>query len=132
MPIDRSNYPGVPDDFPVDATLSALSGAQPKMSLIEENGKLYAPGTSPSEVLTAFQVCEDLVSQMAAYCQRKLPTFDGNKEATVRAAFQGLLSKQWCSPAQSAWIMRNTVYQLGWTLINDLHSDPDLSQNLRQ
>lgn len=132
MPIDRSNYPGVPDDFPVAATPSALSGAQPKMSLIEENGKFYAPGTSPSEVLTAFQVCKDLVSQMAAYCQRKLPGFDGNQEATAKAAFQGLLSKRWCTPAQSSWIMRNTVHELGWSLNNEIFYDPDLSENLHR
>lgn len=49
MTIDRASYPGVPDDFPVTAVPSAIGGAQPKMSLVEEDGKFYAPGTSPSE-----------------------------------------------------------------------------------
>jgi hypothetical protein len=56
MPIDRANYPGVPEDFPVTAVLSAIAGAQPKMNLVEEGGKFYAPGTSPSEVMAAFQM----------------------------------------------------------------------------
>ena len=95
MSIDRANYPEVPDDFPVTAIPSAVSGAQPKISLVEEGGKFYAPGTSPSEVLAAFQMCEDLVSQMIPYCQRKLATFEGDQEATVKATLRGLLAKRW-------------------------------------
>lgn len=123
MPIDRTNYPGVPDDFPVSPTLSALSGAQLKISLIEEDGKFYAPGTTPAEVLAAFDVCEDLAPQMAAYCQRKLPEFGGNQQATVRAAFQGLLGKQWCSPEQCKWIMRKVVQELNWPLSSETLAD---------
>lgn len=114
MPIDRTAYPGVPDDFPVDATPSALSGVQPKMGLVEEDGKFYAPGSSPSEVLAAFELCADLVPQMAAYCERKLPAFGDNQAATVVAALQGLLGKRWCSEAQCEWVMRKAVEQLGW------------------
>lgn len=119
MSVDRTNYPGVPDDFPIDAHLAALSGANPKMALIEEGGKFYASGTSPSEVIAAFQVCDDLVAQMAAYCQRKLPVYQGNQEATVKAALQGLISKQWCSPAQCEWIMRKATKRLDWPLHED-------------
>ena len=119
MPVDHKNYPGVPDDFPITATLSALSGSQPKMSLLEEDGKFYAPGTSPSEVLANFQVCEDLVPQMAAYCQRKLPAFEGNRQATLKAAFQGLLSKQWCTPEQCEWVMRKATQELDWKHLDE-------------
>lgn len=114
MPIDHTAYPGVPDDFPIDVTPSALSGAQPKMSLVKEGGKFYAPGTSPSEVSAAFELCADLVPQMAAYCERKLPAFGDNQNATVEAALQGLLGKRWCSAAQCEWVMRKAVEQLGW------------------
>ena len=61
MSIDRSHYPGVPDDFPIQATPSGLAGAQPKMDLVEEDGKYYVLGTSPAEVLEIFQMCDDLV-----------------------------------------------------------------------
>ena len=116
MPIDRANYPEVPDDFPVNITLSAVPGAQMKLVLVEEDGRFYAPGTSPSEVLATFQMCEDLVLQMASHCERKLPAFEGDREATGRAAFQGLLNKRWCSPAQSEWIMRKVFHELNWPL----------------
>lgn len=42
MTMDRTNYPGVPEDLPVTATVSAVSGAQPKMNLVEEGGRFYA------------------------------------------------------------------------------------------
>lgn len=86
MTTDRASYPGVPEDFPVSAITSAIGGAHPKMSLVEEDGKFYAPGTAPSEVTAAFQMCDDLVSQMVPYCQRKLATFEGDQQATVKAA----------------------------------------------
>ena len=116
MSIDRANYPGVPEDFPVAAVPSAVAGAQPKMNLVEEGGKLYAPGTSPGEVMAAFQMCDDLVSQMVPYCQRKLATYEGNQEATVTAALKGLLAKRWCTDAQCVWIMRRVVDELQWTV----------------
>lgn len=116
MSIDRANYPGVPEDFPVTAALSAVAGAQPKMSLVEEGGEFYSPGTSPSEVIAAFQMCDDLVSQMVRYCQRKLATFEGNQEATVKAALKGLLAKRWCTDAQCVWIMRRVVDELQWSV----------------
>lgn len=118
MTTERASYPGVPEDFPVTATPSAIGGAQPKMSLVEEGGKFYAPGTSPSEVIAAFQLCDDLVSQMVPYCERKLPTFEGDHEATVKAALKGLLAKRWCSDAQCVWIMRGVVRELQWP-VND-------------
>lgn len=46
MSIDRANYPGVPEDFPVTAVPSAVAGAQPKMNLVEEGVKFYVPRTS--------------------------------------------------------------------------------------
>ena len=114
MSIDRSIYSGIPADFPIAAIPSALSGVHPKMSLIEEDGKFYAPGTSPSEVAAAFEVCEDLVVQMVPYCERKLATFYGDQESTLKAVFQSLLKKKWCTAEQSEWIVRKTAEQLGW------------------
>lgn len=121
MSINRANYPGVPEDFPITPAVSALAGAQPKLSLVEEGGKFYAPGASPSEVLAAFDVCADLVTQMVPYCQRKLAEFGGDQTATAKAVFRGLLSKRWCTAEQSKWIMLKTVQQLGWVVQeNDL------------
>jgi len=122
MSIDRSHYPGVPDDFPIQTTPSGLAGAQPKMDLVEEDGKYYALGTSPAEVLEIFQMCDDLVDQMGAYCTRKLPDFQGDQEKVMAAAFQGLLHKHWCTADQSAWIMVETARRLGWDVPSETFS----------
>lgn len=71
MPIDRSHYPGIPEDFPIEAATFSLAGTQPKLNLVEENGKFYQVGTSPTQVQEAFDMCNDLVVQMTPYCQRK-------------------------------------------------------------
>lgn len=114
MSIDRSVYSGVPADFPIAAIPSALSGANPKMSVVEEDGKFYTPGTSPSEVAAAFEVCADLVVQMVPYCERKLASFQGDQEATLRAVFRSLVNKKWCTDLQSEWIVRKTAERLCW------------------
>ncbi|WP_260420183.1 hypothetical protein [Acidovorax soli] len=114
MSLDWSDYPGVPDDFPITPTVSALAGAAPKLSLVEEGGRYYSIGTSPSEVRAALSVCEDLVEQLTSYCQRKLSKFHGDRDATLEAVHQSLLGKGWCSEPQSAWIVRNIRLRLGW------------------
>lgn len=116
MPIDRTDYPQIPRDFPITPTTYAVSGAQPKLSLVQENGKFYAPETSPSQVLNAFEICKDLVTQMVPYCQRKLAQFGGDQTATAQAVFQGLLNKNWCTVEQSEWIMLKTLEELGWSV----------------
>jgi hypothetical protein len=100
----------------------SIGGARTKLNLVEEEGKYYSPGTSPSEVIAAFKVCEDLVSQMVAYCQRKLATYEGNEEATVKAALKGLLGKGWCTDAQCVWIMRRVVDELKWAVSKSVWS----------
>ena len=116
MERDPTSFTSVPKDFPVTAHIPAVAGAQPKMGLIEEGGKFYAPGTSPSEVVAAFLMCADLASQMIPYCQRKLASFDGDKEATVKAALKGLQAKRWCTDEQCVWIMHRVVDELKWSV----------------
>ena len=74
---------------------------------------LHQPATR-AEAFKAVHMCDDLVSQMVPYCQRKLATFEGDQQATVKAAFKGLLAKRWCSDAQCVWIMRRVVRELQW------------------
>lgn len=50
MEMDPTSFPSVAKDFPVTAHISAVAGAQPKMGLIEEGGKFYAPGRNEQEV----------------------------------------------------------------------------------
>lgn len=116
MTIDRAHYEGIPADFPIRATIAAVGGAQPKLALVQEGEKFYAPGTAPSEVRVAFDMCEDLVAQMVPYCEKKLATFHGDQAATFKGVYQSLLDKNWCTPEQSAWIMRKIAERLSWPI----------------
>lgn len=114
MPIDRSKYPGIPDDFPIEEIPSSLAGAQPKLNLVEEDGQYYAPGSSPSEVDSAFEVCSDLVLQMIPYCTRKKSELAVTEEETLKRVLQGLINKGWCTTQQCRWIMKQVARQLNW------------------
>lgn len=114
MTINRDNYPNIPSDFPIEVKHSALSGAQPKLSLVEENGKYYAPGTSPSEVAELYDICEDLAQQSVAYCNRKIFELSLTREQVIVRLLQGLYQKQWVAPIHSKWIAVRTRHLLGW------------------
>jgi hypothetical protein len=105
----------VPADFPVRKVSSALSGAHPKMALIEVDGVYYRPGSTPAEIQADFERCEDLANQLMAYCRRKIA--DGTvptAEAALERALDGLKNKPWCTAEQNIWIVRRTAALLGW------------------
>ena len=114
MPLDRSNYPGIPQDFPIEEVTSALAGVQPKLNLVEEDGRYYASGTNPSAVQETFEMCEDLVLQMLPYCQRKKEELGTSEEDTLQRVLQGLIHKHWCTVPQCQWIMQQVADRLGW------------------
>ena len=69
--IDRSNYPCIPEDFPIEALPFALSGAQLKLSVVKQGERYYATGTSPQEVQEDYESMLDLAQQVVAYVQKK-------------------------------------------------------------
>jgi len=73
--IDRSNYPGIPDDFPIAALPVTLPGAQPKLSVVKVGERFYPLGTSPREVQEDYASMLDLANQVVAYVhQNELTT----------------------------------------------------------
>jgi hypothetical protein len=108
-----------PADFPVEHIIAAVSGVQPKMPMIKEDGKYYTPGTSPSEVAVAHALCEDLAVQLTAYCERKFAEGIGTKALVLQRAHTGLVNKNWCTPRQCIWTIRRTASLLQWDLPKD-------------
>jgi len=45
--IDRSNYPGIPEDFPIEAVSFALPGAQAKLSVSSRANTTTPPAPHP-------------------------------------------------------------------------------------
>lgn len=112
-------YAGVPQDFPVRPLLSSLTGAQPKLALVEENGRYYAAGTSPSEVLEAYQICEDLARQLVEYCLKKEASNFGTHAQILNRVGTGLAAEDWCTKDQCDWVVKRTAELLGWKFPND-------------
>jgi hypothetical protein len=118
MPTVMSNL-DIPADFPVGPVIAAVSGVQPQMSMIEEGGKFYVHGTSPSEVAAAYAFCEDLAAQLTAYCESKVAEGVGTKDQILERAHASLVNQNWCTPPQAIWTLRRTARLLHWELPTD-------------
>lgn len=84
----------IPTDFPFNIYQSSLAGAQPKIALVEVDGKYYQEGNTPDQKLEQYVMCEDLAHQSLAYCLRKIKdgTVAGPNAAMLRL-YSGLQSK---------------------------------------
>lgn len=104
--IDRSNYPGIPEDFPIEALPFALPGVQPKLSVVKQGERFYATGTSPQEVQEDYESMLDLANQVVAYVyQKDLSTKKAlddflNQESMVMQMHYGI------RPRHAEWVMK--------------------------
>lgn len=94
-----------PKDFPRQPCFSALSGTQPKLSVVEIDGRYYLDQPSEDEIYQRYEMCADLVEQLVAYCNRtKQPGHTW--EALLNAVALSLTQKSWdLTPEENAWIM---------------------------
>lgn len=105
-----------PADFPRDYALGAVSGAQPKL-LIRKVGDAYIQGLTDGELYARYDMCFDLVNQLADYCRRKLskrPEWSGLElfekvQASVRKRSDWDLS-----PGEVRWVMSQLCLRMGW------------------
>ena len=114
MPFDPSKCRGIPRDFPVEPQPFSLAGAQPKVAMVEEDGNYYAEGTAPSQVLEAYEVCEDLAAQFVDYCLKKEASNFGTREEILQRVLDSLETKDWCTRRQCGWVVKRTETLLGW------------------
>lgn len=106
----------VPDDFPRPGNAGAISGAMPKLSLVEYEGKLYPAGCTPLDIFCRWDICEDLVQQFQAKC---LETKRGKRaniseEHILEQYLTRLLGTGWVSDAEGRWIIRRVAMVLNW------------------
>jgi hypothetical protein len=112
---DITSSPDIPADFPAWPEMTALSGAQPKIALVEIAGKYYAEGARPEDRQAQYEMCEDLAHQGVVYCKRKLAEgVVADPAAALDRLHKGLLGKGWCSPAQCGWIVRRVAALKSW------------------
>lgn len=82
--------------------------------MIQENGKLFQLGTEPPMANEALGLCVDLLHHRMPYCQRNLAVHAGDQAAILKAAFEELLSANWCIPKHSNWIVPRAAKLLNW------------------
>ncbi|MDB5823676.1 MAG: hypothetical protein JWR21_2380 [Herminiimonas sp.] len=106
----------VPTDFPRPVHAGAVSGFQNKLLLVEYEGKLYESGSTPPEIASRWDVCEDLAIKL----QRSALESSTGKRAHMSKADileqyrPRLIATGWTSEAEARWIIRRMAELLGW------------------
>lgn len=100
----------VPDDFPREPVPGIVPGAQPKL-LVREKYARYYTGLTDDELLTRYEVCEDLARQLSACTSRKMRQFDWSIVDALakieRSVNRKVSAGEWdFSPGEIAWVMK--------------------------
>lgn len=106
----------VPADFPRQDIAGAVSGASAKLLLVQYEGKYYAPGSTPPEIVTRWEVCEDLVKHLT---HKSLESKAGKRshmteEAILDQYLSRLIATNWVSEAEARWVIRRVAAVLHW------------------
>lgn len=121
MSTDRPLYPGIPEGFPTGGAPFALAGVVPKLNLVEVDGKYYLAGATPEEVVEAYAQCRELIPKLVAYCERKTEELDRPMDEILIRTYKGVLLRDWCTPAQCKWIMRQVAINLNVNIPAELN-----------
>ena len=109
----------IPADFPGEAPLASITGAQPKLAARIVNGQ-YVVGLTEEERLERYEACEDLAQQFSVYCARKVSENGSLTHAlALERARKGFARKvgqgEWdFSESEQDWVMKRAQRILGW------------------
>lgn len=107
----------IPTDFPSNSYQSSLAGAQPKIAMVEVDGKYYAEGNTPDQQLERYLMCEDLAEQGSVYCKRKIDEGTvADSTAALLRMYTGIKDKGWCTAEQYRWIGRRVAELNKWPI----------------
>jgi hypothetical protein len=108
------NAVSVPDDFPRQGySATSISGVQPKLAVRLVNGT-YIDGLTPEELAVRYEICNDLVQQLASYCARKIREKpDTNADDLLTKVHTAAAAKGWdISRNELEWIMSKVKVSL--------------------
>jgi len=122
-----SEHVEVPEDFPREEVLGAVSGFVPKILLVKNaDGKFAAPKLSQEELVYRFQKCEVLAGKVSrAAVRSKAGPLAHLGEADILEKY--LLPMQrdfFASRAEAEWIVRTAAALLQWPAPESLASRP--------
>ena len=104
--IDRSNYPGIPEDFPIEPQAVALTGAQPKLSLVQHGEDYYATGTSPQEVQEDYEEMVDLANQVMVFVRKNAFTTQEALDAFLKREAMVMQMNYGIRVIHTDWVMK--------------------------
>jgi hypothetical protein len=114
----------VPADFPRLALNAALPGVHLKFSTVYEDGKYYAQGMSPTEVLNDYLLCEDIAQEMIRYYEYKLVEGKLNPEQIISRSYESLTMQMWCRPEHAPWVIRRLATLVNVTVPSEIPESP--------
>lgn len=88
-----TDLPSIPADFPRSPGPSALTGAQPKVALVEIGGRLAPPGSDPDTLVQLHAQCESLAQQIAAHAKELLDQGRADPHRALKAQLNDLRKK---------------------------------------
>lgn len=108
----------MPADFPRPTQVAAVSGVQPKLLLTRYQGRLYAPGCTPPELLERWTRCENLAQQLSVKSlESKVGKRAGMTETEILDQYLlRLIATQWTSEAEARWVIRRAGDLLKWPI----------------
>ncbi|MDN7908309.1 hypothetical protein QZM18_29935 [Burkholderia diffusa] len=102
----------MPDDFPREPDLGAVTGVQPKLLVREVDGR-YQSALTDEELWVRYDACEDLAAQLSEYASRKIATSGLMPDLALNRAEKGMRLKvdagEWeFSQREVAWVIKRT------------------------
>jgi hypothetical protein len=112
----QHDFVRIPADFPLRRHTGTVSGTQPKLLMVNYEGKLYAQGCTPPEIFHRWQTCEDFAHVFVEKCRRnRTGKYSHLSETEILAQYcVRLLETGWASDEELRWVIRRTSELLGW------------------
>lgn len=107
--VHRADYPGIPEDFPIEVQHIAVAGVRPKLRLIQQGETYYAPGTSPEEVQRDYAEMADLALQVVAHCNARNLETQHELDALLARELQVMQMHFGIRPSHAAWVMSRVL-----------------------
>lgn len=103
----------IPDDFPKEPPLAALSGAHPKLAVVFQDG-VYKTEGAEEHIAQRFDICDDLRQQLIGYSKRKLKERpDWTLDEYLIQLRASLPRKGWgLSPREMDWLVARLRLEL--------------------
>jgi hypothetical protein len=120
---EQIQHDSVPDDFPRQLVLGAVSGAAPKLLLVRTSGGGYTtPTQSAEEREHRWQKCEVLAGKVARAAVRSKAEKCSHmtEEAILKLYIPRMQTTFYARYDESVWIVRRAALILGWPLPKSL------------